>query len=164
VFWPGRLTSAVLAATCVLASLIGPARLVEAMASQALPALLFLGDLRTEGASFFGCSAVLSITSLVAVYAVLVDPWVLVTIALLTTRHLGVPPEREVGWAFANTVRFVFAVFPAGAVASPLGYILDLRQAPAVLLMAGLYFSIRLFYDWVWAPEEWLGVSWRGRD
>jgi len=167
---PLAVVDLLLTGLCVLVVLSAQSTVLGAASSLVVAALiwepvgafyvLFLSDIRAGRSSFLAWFSVLSVTVLVLILAVATDPWVAVTLAVLTGRHLLARRSGQLQSAFADVVRFVFAIFPAAWLAYLLCVVLDLDWDSGTLLCGGLYFTIRLLYRTLWDPHHWLGIEW----
>lgn len=151
---------------CLAAFLFGPSSLVglvvPAMVWEFVHAFygLFLSNLRVAKGSLMSWFFVGSVSIVVLIYAVAVNGWALLTFAVLSSRYLLSEKAGQIQSVFANTVQYVFAVFPAGFVAYMATQLGDLTRARGVVLFAGLYFLVRWFFANYWDPYRWLDVDW----
>ncbi len=160
------------AVLCGLAAALGPSSLQHQLYVLVGPSMvwefidafyrLFLSDIRSRPGSFLSWSFVTCVSLLVVIYAVAVDGWVVLSFAILTGRHILARRAGHLKSAFANTVEYVFAVFPAGFVAYVTTYSFELEFATGLLIFAGLYFGARTIFMTIWNPHRWLAVEWRG--
>jgi hypothetical protein len=167
------LVDVVLGGLCLGLVVSGPATVLGAASSLVTPALvwetvgafflLFLSDIRAGSGLLLAWFSVVSITTLVLIYGLAVDPWAVLTLAVLTGRHLLARRAGQLESAFANLVRFVFAIFPAAWLAHLVCLILDLGFEPGVLVCGALYLGIRWMYRTLWDPHQGLGVKWSSR-
>ena len=151
---------------CMTGFFLGPSALVglvgPAMVWEFVHAFygLFLSNLRVAKGSLMSWVFVSSVSIVVLIYAIAVDGWVVPTFAVLSTRYLLAGKAGQIQSAFANTVQYVFAVFPAGFFAYVTTQAADLTMAHGVVLFAGLYFLARWYFSNYWDPHRWLGVDW----